>query len=70
MMQLVTNKTQRRKVFDCKTNTVKQGDLRLRCPPGFRTVDDIPQLNHRMIRVQLLNFTLNPGLRRVFNEYV
>ena len=60
--------TQGAEFFDGKAHTVEQGDLLVIRASAGLTLDDLPKLGHGMVVLQLLDFTLHPGLRRIFHK--
>jgi len=67
---LVVYKAQGREVLDCKADRVKQGDLLVVATAVGFAPHDLPELDNGVIIVKLLDFTLDAGLRRIFDENV
>src|SRR5690606_8054316 len=69
-LQLVAHITQRGKVFGCEAYRIEEGNL-LGCPAALDLAcHHLPQLRHRMVGSELLDFAFDPRLRRKLNEYV
>ena len=58
------------RILNGEPNPVKERDSLVVSAPFGGAGDHLPKLGHRVIRVELLDISLDPGLRRVFHKKV